>query len=175
MGIDDALDRALEEERPGPSSELVSVLAHDTLAHVKCHPPLILDPETKLAETLRQMKDHRRGCALLVKDQKLVGIFTERDVLMKVAGNRIDVERTPVSAYMTRDPETLPVDAVVAFALNKMILEGYRHIPFVDGIGRPVGVVSMRDIIEYLSEIYRRDVLNLPPKPNVATRHRDGA
>jgi CBS domain-containing protein len=174
MEIDDDIERALGEEHPGPS-ELESAMARETLAHVLSHPPLILDADTPLTETLRRMRGHRRGCALLVRDGKLEGIFTERDVLMKVAAHQIDLDQTPVSAYMTADPVALPADSVVAFALNKMILEGFRHIPLVDGEGRPVGVVSMRDIVEYLSDFYRRDILNLPPDPTMAARKRDGA
>jgi CBS domain-containing protein len=76
---------------------------------------------------------------------------------------------------MTRDPVTLPADASVAFALNKMVVEGFRHIPLVDDQGHPTAVVSMRDLIEYLSAFFNRDVLNLPPDPRAAFRNRDGA
>jgi CBS domain-containing protein len=170
----DEIDRVLDEENPGPS-DLESVLAHETLGDVLCDPPLILDSEGSLADALRLMREQRKGCVLVVREGKLAGIFTERDVLMRITGNLIDLERTPVSAYMTRDPVTLPADAGVAFALNKMVLEGFRHIPLVDDDGSIVGAVSMRDIIEYLSDFFRRDILNLPPDPRVVTRKRDGA
>ncbi len=174
MVIDDEIDRALIEENPGPS-ELEAAMGHDTLSNVLSHPPLILDTKTSLSEALSQMRENRRGCALLVTDGKLKGIFTERDVLMKVVGKPIDLEHTPASAYMTPDPVALHADDVVAFALNKMVIEGFRHIPLVDEEKRPVGVVSMREIIEYLSDYYRRDILNIPPDPNVRSRSRDGA
>ncbi len=175
MDFDDEIERALHEENPGPS-ELESIMAHDKLRNVLSYPALILDSETTLAEAIRQMKEHRRGCALLVRgDGKLAGIFTERDVLMKVAGNQVDLEHTPTSAFMTHDPVALPADSIVVYALNKMIVEGFRHIPLVDEEARPVGVVSMRDIIEYLSEFYRRDVLNIPPHPRAQASKRDGA
>jgi len=112
---------------------------------------------------------------LIVDAGKLVGAFTERDVLMKVAGRQIDLERTEVSAYMTRDPLTLPADSTVAFALNKMVLEGFRHIPLTDDDGHPIGVVSMRNLIEYLSDFFNRDMLNLPPDPHITFRNREGA
>ncbi|MFZ0889023.1 MAG: CBS domain-containing protein [Candidatus Binataceae bacterium] len=172
MTLDD-IDRALDEERPGPSG-LESALAHDTLADVVHTPPVMLGPDASLAEAMELMRQHRRGHVLIVRDGKLEGIFTERDVLMKIAGKPIDVEHTPVSAYATREPMTLPPDAVVAFALNKMVLEGFRHIPLVDESDRPVGVVSMRNIIEYLADFFSRDVLNLPPT-HAAARKRDGA
>jgi CBS domain-containing protein len=76
---------------------------------------------------------------------------------------------------MTRNPVTLPADSAVAFALNRMVVEGFRHIPLVDDDNRPVAEVSMRNLIEYLSDFYNRDVLNLPPDPNVKSGNREGA
>jgi CBS domain-containing protein len=171
---DDELERAQEEELPGPPN-LEAVLFTETLSSAATRPPLILEADTTLAQVLRQMRENRYGCALLVRQGKLAGVFTERDVLLKIAGQTIDLERTPVSAYMTASPVTLPGDARVAFALNKMVIEGFRHIPLVDSEGRPTGVVSMREIIEYLSDFFRKDVLTLPPDPRVVSRSREGA
>ncbi len=137
-----------DDEHPGPS-EFESVLLNETLKHALSNPGLILDEQTTLDEAVRQMREHRQGCVLVTRDGRLVGIFTERDVLMKVVGTRIDLLQTPIWPYMTPDPETLPADASVAYALNRMVAEGYRHVPLTDDQGRPLGVVSMRDIIEY--------------------------
>jgi CBS domain-containing protein len=121
------------------------------------------------------MREGNRGAVLVLRNGRLVGIFTERDVLMKVAGQPTDIEHTPVSHLMTTDPVTLPADASVAFALNKMLIEGFRHIPLVDDQNQPTAVVSMRDLIDYLSNFFSREILNLPPDPRVAFRNRDGA
>jgi len=121
------------------------------------------------------MREGNRGAVLVVSDGTLVGIFTERDVLMRVAGQPTDLEHTAVSQLMTVDPVTLPVDASVAFALNKMLIEGFRHIPLVDDQNRPIAIVSMRDLIDYLSNFFSREILNLPPDPRIGFRNRDGA
>ena len=70
---------------------------------------------------------------------------------------------------------TLPADSSVAYALHIMVLEGFRHIPVMDEAGKPTAVVSMSDLIEYLSDFFNRDVLNLPPEPHVKYRSREGA
>ena len=119
------------------------------------------------------MQKERRSCILIMENDRLTGIFTERDILMKVAAQPLDLLHTPVSVSMTADPFTLPADANVAFALNKMVLEGFRHIPLVDGAGRPTAVVSMRNVIEYLGEIYSREMLTVPPDPNQHHRFKD--
>ena len=171
---DDNTNRLLEEECPGPV-ELESVLANDTLNDVVKLAPLTIEATALLADAIRLLQNQRRGCALVLEDGKLAGIFTERDVLMKVAGHQIDSERALVGEYMTRRPVTLSSDSSVAYALHLMVLEGFRHIPTVDAEGRPIGVVSMRDLMEYLTEFFNRDVLNLPPHPQVTSRSREGA
>lgn len=163
-----------EDENPGPS-ELESALVRERLSDALSNHGLIVDEETSLEEALRLMREHRQGCVLVTREGRLFGIFTERDVLMKVVGTRIDLDRTPIRAFVTRDPVTLPAEASVAYALNRMVLEGFRHVPIVDENGIPAGVVSMRDIIEYLSGFFSKDVLNLPPEPRVSFRHREGA
>jgi CBS domain-containing protein len=121
------------------------------------------------------MRDNRRGVVLVADRGKLEGIFTERDVLMKIAGSRVDLKRTPVRNFMTANPDALPAESSIAYAINKMVLEGYRHIPLVDEAGRPTGVVSMRDLIEHIAGFYQKDVLNLPPDPRAMPRQREGA
>jgi CBS domain-containing protein len=157
------------------ASQLESVLLHETLSNALSNPGLILDEQTPLDEALRMMRERRQGCILVTREGKLSGIFTERDVLMKVVGTKIDLTHTPLRPYMTRDPVRLPADAIVAYALNKMVGEGFRHVPLTDEEGRPVGVVSMRDIIEYVSGFFPKDVLNLPPEPTTGFKNREGA
>jgi CBS domain-containing protein len=148
---------------------------NETLSSAASHPPLVVNAGTSLAEVLRYMREQDQGAVLVVNDGKLAGIFTERDVLLKIAGRPIDREQAAVSQFMTPDPVTLPGDANVAFALNRMLVQGFRHIPLIDEQGHPIGVVSMRDLIEYLSGFFDKEVLNLPPEPRTAFRNRDGA
>lgn len=172
---DDDRERLLDEEHPGPNV-LESALATTTLSEVVSQPPLLVAKSATLGETVALMRRERRACVLVVDGSRLVGIFTERDILMKVVGQVNDIEHAPISAHMTPDPMTLPADANVAYALSKMVLEGFRHIPIVDDDGNPTGVVSMRNVIEYLGEIYSREILNIPPDPRQSpSRSREGA
>ena len=163
VGDDDDRD-LFDDEHPGPQV-LESALANTELSQVVSQPPLLVSASTTLADTIHLMQRERRASVLVMEGDRLVGIFTERDVLMKVAGQPLDMVHTPVSASMTPDPFTLPADANVAFALNKMVLEGFRHIPLVDDDGRPTAVVSMRNLIEHLGEIYSKELLTIPPEP----------
>jgi len=173
MSLDEA-DRILEEEHPGPS-EAESVLFQSRIKDVLSNHGLVLDEQTPLEEVVRLMRERNQRCALLTENGKLAGIFTERDVLMKLIGTRVDLARTPVRPYMTRELVTLPAEAGIAYALNEMSMGGFSHIPVVDADGKPAGVVSMRDIIDHLTEFFHKDVLNLPPDPMRSFLHREGA
>jgi CBS domain-containing protein len=115
-------------------------------------PPIILGPETSIQEMIDQMQTHpAKGCVLICdKEGKLIGIASIRDVLLKVAGKIADLKNTSVEKIMTPRPETLDKDAPLSFALNKMSIGKFRHVPVTDH-GKPVGVVSTRDLIEYLT------------------------
>src|SRR5258708_29428736 len=163
-GDDD--DRELfDDEHPGPQV-LESALAKTALSEVVSRPPLTVAASSRLADAIHLMQQERRACVLVMENDRLVGIFTERDILMKVAGQPLDLIHTPVSASMTPDPFTLPADANVAFALSKMVLEGFRHIPLVDDDGHPTAGVSMRNLTEHLGEIYSREPLPMPTEPH---------
>ena len=129
--------------------------------------PLMVDADATVVSAVNAMNEHHTGCVLVQRAGNLVGIFTERDVLRKVIfrdGNRA----WKVDAVMTRNPETLPPSASVAYALNKMSVDGYRHIPIVDKAGKAIGVLSVKDIVHFVVECFPDGVLNLPPDPSQA-------
>jgi CBS domain-containing protein len=174
MAIGDEAARIAEEESPGPA-DLESALVQDTLRDVQFQPALVVDEQTSLDECVELMRKHQQPCVVVTGDGKITGIFSEHDVLMKLVGTGLDLQRTPVRACMTPSPVTLPADAGVAYALNKMVIDGFHRLPLVDAEGRPVGVVSMRNIIGYLSTLFPKDALNLPPDPTKMFRQREGA
>jgi CBS domain-containing protein len=120
------------------------------------------------------MKEHRIGCVLVEQGGKLVGIFTERDILTKLVGTGYDPAKVLVDGVMTRDPETLTLDDPIAFAMQLMNVGGFRHVPLVDDERRPVGILSVKDIVDYLVEHFPRDVLNIPPEPGKHSRTPEG-
>ena len=129
--------------------------------------PLVVDADSSVVSAVNAMNERKTGCVLVQRAGKLVGIFTERDVLRRVIfrdGN----ENWKVDAVMTKEPETLPPNASVAYALNKMSVDGYRHIPIVDRGGRAIGVLSVKDIVNFVVEFFPDGVLTLPDDPQKA-------
>lgn len=176
--IDEIYFETFDERKAAPRVFDVSLLRLP-IASLHRRVPLIFSPEDTTTVAMRAMQTEHRGCVVVTEDgsarSRLRGIFTERDVLLRI----IDRGRNPASLMlgevMTEDPECLPCDATVAWALNKMEVGGFRHVPVVDAADRPMIVVSVADIVRYLVAAFPEEVLNLPPEYG-ATRYstRDG-
>jgi CBS domain-containing protein len=80
------------------------------------------------------------------KPAELAGMFTEYDIMSRVVQQQRDPATTPLSAVMTPNPQTITADQRFGHAMHLMHLNGYRHIPVVEN-GRPVGIVSLRDVL----------------------------
>ena len=126
------------------------------------------------------MRQEQRGCMMVTGsgrgDSRLSGIFTGRDVRRRVIDGGRNPATLTLAEIMTPDPECLSDEASVAWALNKMEVGGFRHVPVVDDAGRPRLVVSVRAIVGFLVSAFPEEVLNLPPEFGVARyRERGGA
>lgn len=101
-------------------------------------------PDDVVAAAAAAMVRHKSGSALVLQGRLLSGILTERDVL-RAAATGMDLNATPVSAWMTRDPQAASPETTVEEAAQLMLLHGFRHLPVVEG--REIrGVVSLRDL-----------------------------
>ncbi|MGZ6135091.1 MAG: CBS domain-containing protein, partial [Myxococcaceae bacterium] len=130
-------------------------------------PAITVSRDATLEETVQILQREHIGCVLVTGEGgKLVGIFTERDLLSKVALHDLDWKVERVADYMTADPETLHPEDRIAWALKLMHIGGYRHVPLTDEAGRPVGVVSIKDIVDFIVDLFPSPVLNLPPDPH---------
>ena len=105
---------------------------------------LTVDPHLGLQEAAERMSERGVGAALVISNDHVSGILTERDVLRAVATGGVD--GTHVAAWMTRDPETVDINEPTGQAAAVMIHGGFRHLPVVDG-DLPVGIVSIRDLM----------------------------
>ncbi|HVP66662.1 MAG TPA: CBS domain-containing protein [Anaeromyxobacteraceae bacterium] len=122
-------------------------------------------PDTTVGKAVELMLKKDVSAVLIVdrkKPKKLIGIFTERD-FMKRALTARGVAKQPVKKFMTKDPESLRAKDSVAYAVNKMSVSRFRHVPVVDERGVPKGMVSARDVIDFVCELCPEELLNLPP------------
>lgn len=113
--------------------------------------PEVVAPTATVSEVLNLLLDRGIGCVVVVDDEEIVGIFSERDALMRLGTRALELGDRPISEFMTASPETVEADAKIAFALHKMDIGGYRHLPVVSD-GRIRGVISIRDILRYITD-----------------------
>ena len=140
-------------DRPAPHDRAEQSLMGDTVGRLNLRPPISIKLGQTVAQAVQVLLDEDLG-ALLVVDEAglLVGIFSERDLLRKVAGLAEPFSELVVDQFMTPKPQTVKADDTLAFALRQMDVGGYRHLPVIRD-GKPIGVLSVRDIIRHLTKI----------------------
>ncbi len=142
-------------DRPMPDSRLEQSLVEDRVGMLSSGKPFITTPETSVGEAIRVMVENDVGALLVVdENEKLVGILSERDLLEKATGIVPDFRDLPVSQFMTPRPETVEAHSTLNYVLHKMDSGRYRHLPVVEN-GKPVNLVSIRDMLRYLMKLCR--------------------
>lgn len=109
-----------------------------------------VSPNASVLEAVHEMNRHRVGSILVLDDGKLVGIFTERDVLLRVIENNLSPLNTKIATVMTRDVETLSPEDSIQEAMTDMTEKRHRHLPVLDGENL-VGIISIGDVTRWIS------------------------
>jgi CBS domain-containing protein len=107
----------------------------------------------RVRDVVAKLRDEGHGCAVVTDNGRVVGIFTERDVLNRITPNRASAMDMPVAEAMTADPVLMSESESVLVAINKMGIGGFRHIPLVDERRHLRGIVSGRDVLEYVDQL----------------------
>lgn len=172
-------DGYFDEPKDRPTGVFDAHLLRQSLASLPSRSPICFKGSDAVAEAMNAMQREHRGCVLVTEDgtprSALTGIFTERDILLRIINRGRNPATVTLDEVMVRDPESLPVDASIAWVLNKMSVGGFRHVPALDANGCPSIIVSVRDVVEFLVEKFPNEVLNLPPMGVQRYRNRDGA
>ncbi len=121
---------------------------------------LIAAPDTTVGQAAKLMAKKNVGAIMVVEGERLIGIFTERDALIRVIAQGRDVEATQLADVMTKEPQTVAPDRSYGSALLLMFEHGFRHLPVVEA-GKVIGIVSSRnaldpDLEEFVAEAQRR-------------------
>ena len=142
--------RNLDVPRADASRGLARSVMEDDLRKLE-QEFLSVTSDTLAIDAVTKMKQSRVGCALVIDHGKLVGIFTERDVLQKLAGRNARPATAFVSELMSPNPEMLKETDSVATALNKMSMGRYRHIPVQKSDGS-YSVTSIKHVLKYIAK-----------------------
>ena len=171
---DDELKEMYESKRRTGVTLDKAISPNDPLSSLTQEKFIVLNEQATLRDAITSMQKYHIGCILLENNHKITGIFTERDIVQNIVGNRHNLKKECVADYMTKSPDVLHFEDPIAFALNKMISGGYRHIPIVDKAKKPIGIIAMQDIINHLGDYFFDDIVNLPPTPLRDQTQREG-
>lgn len=133
---------------PHPTGDLEQALISAQLGDLGPRGPVTVSEDSPVIDVLELMRREGVGCVLVTREARLVGIFTERDALLKLAGR--DLVGISIGQVMTPDPVVLRGSDNAAVAIHKMAVGAFRHVPLVEDGGRPTGVVSSRDLFRHI-------------------------
>jgi CBS domain-containing protein len=112
---------------------------------------LVCSPDDTVQKIVDIFRKEKKGCVLVYKSKKMVGILSNRDLLMRVVGKYDDLSKVKVSEVMTPNPGFVRPGDPMAYAVNKMAMGGYRHVPVLREDGTPVSILLIKDVFRYLS------------------------
>lgn len=154
---------------------LVQALHEARISHLDLSGSISILADVVVSDVLVSMRDERASAALIEDvEGHLIGIFTERDVLLKIVGDPSRL-RDRVQDHMTGKPQTVSPDDSAGHALHLMNTGHYRNVPVLDADGKTAGNLSQHAVIRFLTDQFPREVYNLPPDPEKIPRTREGA
>lgn len=154
---------------------MLKEIASTPVSDINIREPVRVSPGTPLIDVVTRMREKRRGGAIVEDGGKVAGIFTERDLMLRVDHSKAKGwHQQPVSEFMTRDVVMIAASDPVSDALKKMKQGRFRHLPVDRGPDAPTGLVSIRDILAYIVEHFPAEFLNLPPDPEHEASRRWG-
>src|SRR5947209_1815062 len=153
--------------------DLARHLRSESVARLNPTPPYTVQRTQTVADAVQLMRDRRVGCVLVCQGRQVVGIFTERDLVRRVLATGRPL-CTPIDECMTTEPITVTPREPISTAIKRMQKGGYRHLPVVVD-GRPVGILSIKRVVNYLVSHFPGTVYNLSPRPNGVPPKREGA
>tara|TARA_Y100001934_G_C12351843_1_gene775827 strand:+ start:640 stop:1191 length:552 start_codon:yes stop_codon:yes gene_type:complete len=140
-----------------------AVKIQDPISTLGLDTPLVTEIGTSLKNALNLLQNKRQNCLLITNNGLLEGILTERDILLKVTGKGFDLDIVTVDEFMTLNPEYLSPEDPIAYALNKMHIGGFRHVPILSDSMEPIGLISISNIISTIADYFSMEIINLPP------------
>lgn len=153
--------------------DLARNLKTETVSRLHPSQPWLVQVTQPLSDAIKLMREKKVGCVLVCEQRRVVGIFTERDLLRRILPQGVPLD-TPMHECMTADPVTVHPKDSIGCAIKRMQKGGYRHLPVVID-NRPVGILSVKRIVHYLVEHFPAMVYNLPPHPQPVPPKREGA
>jgi CBS domain-containing protein len=139
-------------DHPKADSAFAKHIMAAEIADLELDPAVVVEDGTNLGDIVDALSEKGKGCALICREGRIVGIFGERDILLNHAHREDDWRADSVRDHMIREPVMLKSSATIAHALNKMDIGDYRHVPVVDEDEKPLGILSVKCVLRHLQD-----------------------
>lgn len=157
-------------------STIRDVLRRARLLDIGARPAPLLPPQSPVGEAVRALVAGRRGAVVLVEAGRPAGILTERDVVERLRGTLPEGKPPPaVRDFMSTNLATAGRDTTLVEAVRTMVARDCRHLVVVDAAGGFLGLITTGDIVQFLSDQFPEETLNLPPRLRQSFRQPEGA
>ncbi len=167
------------QKRLGHTADRISPAAfhRQPVSTVGRRDPATVSATASVSDALAAIRDGDKRSVLVTNgDGRLVGVLTERDVVVRLLSEEPAPDPShPIADYMTPDPASLRMDSPLGEALELMTRRGFHGVPLVDSDGRVGGHLDSRDVLEYIAEAFPQEILNLPPRPHQTLEQPEGA
>lgn len=151
-----------------------SLIWNEIVGHLPLQKPIRVKDSASLEKVIQKMQKQSTGCVLVTDEKdKLVGLFTERDLMTKYVGTPL-AGNTQIGEIMTKDPMTLPYETTIAQATYFMGAKQFRHLPIMNKNGKVKGLLSVRGLVYFIAEHLPSAVLNLPPDEKKIPKYVEG-
>ncbi len=152
---------------------LLDTLQHEPITSLDLSYYITVSTDTPVRDVVEALRQSKRNCALVLQDGRLVGIFTDRDVLRKVVDSP-EIWDRPIETVMTPNPQALDEEATAAEALSLMERLHVRNVPVVRSNGEVVGNFTPYAIVRFLADTFPVTIYNRPPDPKRVARRQYG-
>ena len=156
-------DQAAATGQPGNTELAAATLCTESIARIYVTEPVTVPFDRSIGQVVDLMQRRHAGAVIVVRDQRLVGVFTEHDVVTHLLVNSVS-EETPIGQLIARKPIYVLADDDVGKAVGLMAEHCVRHLPVCDQDMNVVGILSVRHLIDCLAEHYPAEVFNRPPR-----------
>ncbi len=137
---------------PDYEDDFEQSLLEDTTAVIKPDTITQVPPDTTIETAVKLMAQHNLAAIIITKNNKAVGIFSERDILNRIAIDYNNIKSKPISDYMTPDPATVYISDPPAKTLNTMATGHFRHVPVLDHDEKLIGIIGAQQATQYLQQ-----------------------
>ncbi len=139
-----------------PQDKIREAMMHEPIGKLLTGKDLLV---AKVTDTLDQVielfRTKEKNCLLVYEENNLVGILSNRDLLLRAAGKYKDLSKVHVGAVMTSVPEHVKADTPMAYVVNKMSMGGFRHLPVLREDGMPISILTVQDVLRYIANLLR--------------------